>query len=169
MPGRNSSSGDPHSGHRLTPFHHLGEAGDEELVDDLAAGCEAALAELYERHAGSVFSFTKRVLGDADAAAEVVEEVFLQLWEDPYAFDTRLGGLRSHLLLLARRASLLCLSEERVQALASRELPSSSDVGVVKLALFQGRSCRQMAELLGITEREVKRRLRLGLERLRPV
>ncbi len=165
MRGRNSSSGPPEDRSYLVPLDHLGVAGDEELLDHVAAGSEAALAELYDRHAGSVFSFTKRIVPDPDAAAEIVEEVFLELWEEPHAFDGRLGGLRSHLLLLARRASVRLGAVPAVAPV--RGLPSSADVGIVEMALFGGHTCRQIAGLLGLTEWEVKRQLRRGLERLR--
>jgi RNA polymerase sigma-70 factor (ECF subfamily) len=164
--GRNSSSGHPEDGSYLVPLEHLGGAGDEELLDHVAAGSEAALAELYDRHAGSVFSFTKRIVSDLDAAAEIVEEVFLELWEEPRAFDGGLGGLRSHLLLLARRVSVRLGEVPAMAPTPVRGLPSSADVGIVEMALFGGRTCREIADVLGITEREVKRQLRRGLERL---
>ncbi|HEX2064695.1 MAG TPA: sigma factor [Acidimicrobiales bacterium] len=152
----------------MIALHPVGGARDEELLEHVAAGCEAALGELYDRHAGSVFSFTKRMVPDAGAAADIVEEVFLELWEAPHAFDGRLGGLRSHLLLLARRVTLVRLRRDRpVAAAGASELPSSSDLGVLEMALFGGSTCRQIADLLGITEREVKRRLRRGLQRVR--
>lgn len=59
---------------------------------------EDALAEAYRRHAGAVFGLARRVLFDKSAAEEVVQEVFLRLWNDPSKFDPARGSLRTYLL-----------------------------------------------------------------------
>jgi RNA polymerase sigma-70 factor (ECF subfamily) len=58
-----------------------------------------ALAEVYRRHAGSVFGLARRVLGgDSARGEEVTQEVFLKLWNFPDKFDPDRGSLRSFLL-----------------------------------------------------------------------
>ena len=57
-----------------------------------------ALAEAYRRHAGAVFGLAKRLLGGKALAEEVVQEVFLRLWNDADRFDPDRGSLRSFLL-----------------------------------------------------------------------
>ncbi len=66
----------------------------------IAAGDETALARIYDQFSATVFGVARRVLGDAAAADDVVQEVFVTLWERPYLFD----GTRGTLAALARDA-----------------------------------------------------------------
>jgi RNA polymerase sigma-70 factor, ECF subfamily len=52
---------------------------DSELVLGLQAGDLEALGTLYDRHRGLVFRTALAITGDADAAADLLQEVFLRL------------------------------------------------------------------------------------------
>lgn len=62
-----------------------GPLAREVLIDAtvLAAqrGDEAAFASLYDAHAGRVFALSLRLSGDRDAAEELVQDVFVKVWE----------------------------------------------------------------------------------------
>jgi len=91
---------------------HLGLAADHELLAHIVHGSEAALAQLYERHAGPVFALARRILRDVHMAEDVVQEIFLRLWDRARAFDPRRGSLRTFLLVQARSRSLDLLRTE---------------------------------------------------------
>jgi len=78
-------------------------ASDAQLVVGIARWRQDALAEAYRRHAGAVFALASRVLGSRNLAEEVVQEIFLRLWNDADRFDPDRGTLRSWLLHHGRR------------------------------------------------------------------
>ncbi len=78
---------------------------DAGLAQRLRARDESALSEVYDEHAGAVYGVLHRLLGDA-AAQEVLQDVFLRLWERPATFDPARAGLRTFLLVMARSRAL---------------------------------------------------------------
>lgn len=87
-------------------------AADTALVGRVAEGDEAALAELYRRHAAGVFAVAVRILRHGEQAEDVVQDLFVRLWDQPGQFDSDRGSLRSFLLLQARTRSLDLLRAE---------------------------------------------------------
>ena len=66
----------------------LAVPSDTALVRDVAAGSEAALAALYDRHASLVFGAALRPHPRPRARAEdVVLDTFLALWNNAERFD----------------------------------------------------------------------------------
>jgi RNA polymerase sigma-70 factor (ECF subfamily) len=62
---------------------------DIELIRRCAQGEEAALRELFARHAGMVFNLLYRMLGSRDDADELLPEVFLRVWRGASRFQQR--------------------------------------------------------------------------------
>ncbi len=60
---------------------------DEILMAAYQAGSDAAFGELYERHAGSIYAFLVRRLGDAALAQDVYQEVFLRVHRARDTYD----------------------------------------------------------------------------------
>ncbi len=78
---------------------------DDALVARVARRDDAALRELWARHASLVFTVAARVLPSAQAE-EVVQEVFLTLWQKHESFDHERGSVRSWLARIARNRAL---------------------------------------------------------------
>ena len=74
---------------------------DASLVVAIGRWQQDALAEAYRRHSGSVFALAKGVLRTSAMAEEVVQEIFMRLWNSPERFDPERGSLRSWLLAQA--------------------------------------------------------------------
>ena len=163
--------------------------------DRLIAGEEAALTEIYAQFASFVYGLALRVIGDARAAEDVAQDVFVGVWERPDAFDPDRGSLRTWLGTLAhrravdhvrreearRRRAIKDASrpdttpdvEEMAMALVTAERVRSALVTLpddqrraIHLAYFGGKTYRQVAQVLGIPEGTAKSRLRLGLRRI---
>ena len=61
---------------------------------------------VYREHRAVAFAAAVRVLNDAGAAEEVVQDCFAQLWTRPWAFDARRGSLRTYIAMLARSRAI---------------------------------------------------------------
>ena len=61
---------------------------------------------VYREHRAVAFAAAVRVLNDAGAAEEVVQDCFAQLWTRPQAFDARRGSLRTYIAMLARSRAI---------------------------------------------------------------
>lgn len=176
---------------------NLSDASDAALVVAIGRYRQDALAEAYRRHAGAVFGLAKRLLRDQPRAEEIVQEVFLRLWNDPHRFDPDRGTLRSFLLAHCHgRAVDLIRSDSSRRSREQRDATASAHQGydvahevldlavaghvrdaldslpegerrAIELAYFGGRTYREVAEVLGEPEGTVKSRIRAGLRRLR--
>jgi RNA polymerase sigma-70 factor (ECF subfamily) len=174
----------------------LASQSDADLVTRIATLDERALAEIYQRHAGPVFSLASRVLWERTHAEEIVQEVFLRLWEHPERFDGIRGSLRAFLLMEthARSVDRIRAEERRREreSRAQRDATTSYDLDLelrdltiaeqirvavseltdqereaIELAYFGGKTYRQVAVMLEQPEGTIKSRIRTGLMRLR--
>jgi RNA polymerase sigma-70 factor, ECF subfamily len=79
---------------------------DPDLVAQLAAGSQEALAQLYDRYGRVAYSVAFRVLGDPGRAEDAVQEAFMKIWNNAPSFDVRRGSLRTWLLTAVRNRSI---------------------------------------------------------------
>jgi RNA polymerase sigma-70 factor (ECF subfamily) len=75
-------------------------ASDEELMEQLLAGQQDALASLYGRYAPLIFSLAAQSL-DRGAAEDIVQDVLLTVWRRADTFDVERGTFRSWVLQIA--------------------------------------------------------------------
>ena len=65
-------------------------------------GTHSGFTSAYRAHRQLAFSAAQRVLGDAAAAEDVVQDVFTALWRDPSRYDPRRGSLPGYVAMMAR-------------------------------------------------------------------
>jgi len=172
-------------------------ADDVALVIAIARYNGDAFAEAYRRHAGAVFALAQRMLWERSLAEELVQEIFLRLWEHPDRFEQARGSLRSFLLMDAHgrcvdRIRTDTRRRQREERSARAEMVADYDLDLeaydlevadqvrevlatlseaerraIELAYFGGHTYREVARILDQPEGTIKSRIRTGLMRLR--
>lgn len=166
---------------------------DAELLQRIRRGDEGAMAELYDRFSAVVFSAALRVLSEASQAEDVLQEVFLQLWRNPSAFDANRGSLAAWLAVIARHRAIDHLRRRRPetdfeevvlsvdpgldnQAVRSEaisrirgvmESMSDEQRSAVEMAFFEGLTHTEIAEKTGEPLGTIKTRIRSALIMIR--
>ncbi len=90
----------------------------------------AGFAGAFREHARPAFAAAVRVLGDAAAAEDVVQDVFFSLWREPAKFDARRGSLRTYVAMMARSRALDRLRTRGARESAAQRLQHEHDLGV---------------------------------------
>jgi RNA polymerase sigma-70 factor (ECF subfamily) len=162
----------------------------------MAAGDRTAFAAFYDAYAPLAFGLLRRILHDPDEAADVLQEVFWELWSAARDYDPGRGTPEAWVTVRARSRGI-----DRVRAVRRRaemfaapasdsapdehaanpgtavedretvrgalgELPASQRE-VIELAYLRGLTHTEIATALGQPLGTVKTRMRLGMERLR--
>jgi RNA polymerase sigma-70 factor (family 1) len=84
---------------------------DNELVNLLKEGDEAAFTEIYNRYWDKLYFIAYKLLKDAEGAEEIVQEVFLTLWKKKEALTIQ--SLTQYLAAMARYAVYRHLAKEK--------------------------------------------------------
>jgi RNA polymerase sigma-70 factor (ECF subfamily) len=163
------------------------------MVTALKAGDQSAVAQLYDRYSAVVYAVALRVLGDTGAAEDVLQEVFLQLWRNPGAFDAARGSLAPWLAVIARNRAIDFLRKRKPETDledviisvapdlardADRARAAEKVRGVIgtmpppqrsalEMAYFEGMSHSEIASKTGEPLGTIKTRIRAGLITLR--
>ena len=82
------------------------EDDDAALLARLVRREADALAELYDRHGRTVFAVLYRMLPTPEAAEEVCQDAFHQVWRAAASYRGDRGAVRTWLLAIARNAAI---------------------------------------------------------------
>jgi RNA polymerase sigma-70 factor, ECF subfamily len=166
---------------------------DAMLVSAIRSGDEQAMAQLYERYSGIVYSVALRILGDTGAAEDILQEVFMQLWRSPDVFEATRGSLPGWLAVVTRNRAIDSLRKRRPEteisdvivsiepdlagaaqstralekirsALGGMPAPQRS---ALEMAFFDGLTHTEIAAKTGEPLGTIKTRIRAGLLTLR--
>jgi len=86
--------------------------GDVALVARVVAGDGDALDALYTKYGRASYSLALRILGDADFAQDVVQEVFLAVWKDAGRFDASKAAFSTWLLSMTHHKAVDAVRRE---------------------------------------------------------
>lgn len=77
-------------------------ATEQQLVERMAGGDEAAFEAIYHDHQRGIYRFSLHMSGDRGIAEEITQDAFLALIERPSGFDASRGNLAAYLYGVAR-------------------------------------------------------------------
>lgn len=89
------------------------------VKQSIADADQNALAATYRKHVSRVTAVAMSVLRDRDLAADVTQDVFMRLWNNPDRYDPQRGSLGAYLAVDAKGRSIDMLRSR--QAAAARE------------------------------------------------
>lgn len=160
---------------------------DRELVKLVGNGERAALAALFERYQDRLHRYVVTLIGRDAMAEEIVNDVFMQLWQGAARFEGRsaastwlFGIARNRAYSALRRRGEAPLDEEaaarlpdpgETPALAAERADLARLIGrcldrlsaehreVIALTYYHEMPVREIAELAGVPENTVKTRM----------
>lgn len=168
---------------------------EHELVGLLNEQNNEAFNYLYDHYSGALFTIINQIVPEKDTAADVLQEVFVNIWRKINTYDASKGRLFTWMLNIARNAAIdkvrsrgyrdnkrnqpMMETENRGLTISSN--PTIADVGLKKvlttlneesrklidLSYFQGFTHEEIAKLLGIPLGTVKTRIRTAIIQLR--
>ena len=85
---------------------------EQQLVSSFLVGDEEAIREVYQRFGRPVYTLGLRLLGSAEAAEELTQDVFLTAWRKAARFDATRGRLSTWLMAIAHNLAVDRLRRE---------------------------------------------------------
>jgi RNA polymerase sigma-70 factor, ECF subfamily len=139
---------------------------DHDLLQLVQSGDELALIALYVRHSALVYSVALRILRNPASAEDVLQELFMRLWECPQQIRVPGETLHGWMMIASRNRSISILRKKCPEPLSS--LVMASPLNLAKhadhrlmcekiLALLEGnqRILLEMAFLSEMTHLEI--------------
>lgn len=155
------------------------------LITQLQEGNERAFEKIYQLYSKSVFGVIFTILKDEELAEEVLQDVFLKVWEKAPSYEASKGRFFTWLLNIARNASIDQLRSKKykdlqknlenetfVDIIESRQdlADSTEAIGLQKYLGLLEPLCRSIIELLffqGYTQQESAKELEMPLGTLK--
>jgi len=160
---------------------------DGELMVRVKTADQLALRAIYSRHSAGLTAFVSQTLGgDVEAAADIVHETFIRVWEAPESFREDVS-LRAWLYTIGRNKAIDRLRKNRREVLRDPDpaIPdldpdpeqcavigedkrrvrecleklSATHRNVVSLSFFEGLTYHEVGSIEGVSEGTVKSRI----------
>ncbi len=107
---------------------------DEDLISLVEAKDAQAFATLYGRHGRAAFSLAYRMMGERQAAEDLVQDAFLKVWRAAGSYRAKRGSVRPWVLSIVHNRGIDQLrstasrrrTQEKVEASAPISQPSEA-------------------------------------------
>ena len=168
----------------------------EALIAGLKAKKNDAFSHLYDNYSGALFKTIKQIVHDEELAADVLQEVFVQIWKNIESYDSSKSKLYTWMLSVSKNASI-DMTRSKVFHKAQATDKYSEDLELhypalsatpgfdhisfektlnhlknihrklIELAFFKGYTHQEIAFMENLPIGTVKTRIRFGLNQLR--
>ena len=107
---------------------------DEDLISLVGEGDAEAFATLYDRHSRVAYSLAYRMMGEKQAAEDLVQDAFLKVWQAAASYRAARGSMRTWLLSIVHNRGIDQLrsqasrrrTQEKIEAQAPTSQPSEA-------------------------------------------
>jgi RNA polymerase sigma-70 factor, ECF subfamily len=107
---------------------------DEDLISLVQTRDAQAFAALYDRHSRAAYSLAYRMMGERQAAEDLVQDSFLKVWRASESYRVERGSVRTWLLSIVHNSGIDQIrstasrrrTQERVEVSAPRSQPSEA-------------------------------------------
>ncbi|HEY7534067.1 MAG TPA: sigma-70 family RNA polymerase sigma factor, partial [Nitrospiraceae bacterium] len=104
-----------------TPTRHATSSIDPALLARIVKGDQQAFSQLYDHSSTLLYTLALRILGNRDEAAELLQDVYLEVWRKVVRYDVGRGTPVAWLVTLTRSRAI-----DRLRARAARGQASTS-------------------------------------------
>jgi RNA polymerase sigma-70 factor, ECF subfamily len=124
---------------------------DPNLLARVVKGDQQAFSQLYDESSVLLYSMAVRILRDHDQAAELLQEVYLEVWRKVARYDVGRGTPIAWLITLTRSRAIdrLRARAARVHISESLEGPSAAHVPDQRPGPFESQADEELRKLVG--------------------
>jgi RNA polymerase sigma factor (sigma-70 family) len=172
----------------------MARPSDEALLAGLASGDPEDAAAFVRRFQRRVYGLAWTIVRDDDLADEVAQETFVRAWRHAAGYDPRRGRVAAWLLTIARNVAIDRARMRRIAPADPEVIAAALDLGdpgtmpdlgerdrvqralarlpdeqrrALVLAVYAGRTAREIAEIDGVPLGTVKTRIRTAMSTMR--
>jgi RNA polymerase sigma-70 factor (ECF subfamily) len=109
------------------PAAKPGEPSDVDLMRGLQAEDPEALSQLYDRYNGILHALILRVIHDKAEAEDLLQEVFMEIWNRAKNFSSKKGKPLGWMVTLARRRAIDGLRKKKAYVRAEERLQAETE------------------------------------------
>jgi len=169
---------------------------DIDLYDKIVSKDKNSLETLYDRYESLLYSFIYKITQDKQSSEEVLQDVFMKIWNQKAKFDSSKGKMSTWLITISRNLAIdyirkrkttsyeydeerdniktdnvpeseLITKEEAEQIKGCIDELDAKQQAIVYLFYFKGFNHKEISKTLEIPLGTVKSRLRLSIQHLK--
>ena len=175
------------------------ELSDVDLISRVVKMDKSAFGILYDRYSQLVFNLANKIVKDSDYAGEVMQSVFIQIWNKSSSYNEKKGAVSTWIINITRNKSIDLLRRTKKDKLNiyiefdELESPNNYDTtiseinernnvikkvmgeipeeqrAIIEMIYLEGYTQKEVSEKLNIPLGTVKTRIHLGIAKLRDI